>query len=133
MITVLRPDTVDSGRGCGIAFASATSAADMCELLAGLWEASDAAHEVVRDAMRHQAWRHRIGSGFPHDDVAIAGKTGTLGRLRHEVAVVEYPNEVPIAIAVLTSSARAEIHQPAVDIAIGELARLAVRSLRLQL
>lgn len=113
------------------ALASATSAADMCRLLAGLWESSGAAHEVVRDAMRHQAWRHRIGSGFPHDDVLIAGKTGTLGRLRHEVAVVEYPHEVPIAVAVLTSSARAEIHQPAVDLAIGELARLAVRGLRL--
>lgn len=112
------------------ALASATSAADMCTLLAELWNADDDAHRVVRDAMQHQVWRHRIASGFPHDDVVVAGKTGTLGRLRHEVAVIEYPQEVPIAVAVLTTSARASIHQPTVDYAIGELARNAVRGLR---
>jgi len=97
-------------------------------VLALLWD--HARHEHVRSSMRLQAWRHRVGSGFPHDDVAVHGKTGTLGRLRHEAAVVEFPGEHPVAVAVLTKSARPEIHQPRVDATIGEIARVAVTALR---
>ncbi len=84
----------------------------------------------VREAMRRQVWRHRVASGFPHDDVVVAGKTGTLGRLRHEIAVVEIPGEVPVAVSVLTRSLRPESHQPRVDTAIGVIARTAVHPLR---
>lgn len=80
--------------------------------------------------MRLQAWRHRIGSGLPHDDVTVAAKSGTLGRLRQEMAVVKFPGEVPIALAVLTRSLRPEIHQPRVDAAIGAIARAVVHPLR---
>lgn len=113
------------------AYASAASAADLTRVLSLLWAATGAAHALVRDAMAHQAWRHRIGSGFPHDDVPVFGKTGSLGRLRHEVSVVQFPHEHPIAVTVLTRAVRPERHQPRVDAAIGELARRAVTPLRM--
>lgn len=112
------------------AFASSSTAADICRLLTSLWSLTGQAHEVVRHAMAHQAWRHRIGSGFPHDDVTIHAKTGTLGRLRHEAAVITYPDEHPVAVTVLTRAARPERHLPTVDAAIGTLAREAVTPLR---
>lgn len=113
------------------ALASASTAAELCRLLAVLWRRVGPAYDVVRDAMARQAWRHRIASGFPHDDVMVHGKTGTLARMRHEAAVVTYPGEYPVAVAVLTRAARAERHLPSVDAAIGELARVAVTPLRL--
>ncbi len=113
------------------ALASSSTAAEMCRVLALLWSRQDPAHALVRDALAHQAWRHRVGSGFPHDDVVVHGKTGTLGRLRHEAAVVRFPGEHPVAVTVLTRAARAERHLPRVDAAIGELARTAVLPLRM--
>lgn len=113
------------------ALASSSTAADLCQALRVLWSRSGQSHALVRDALAHQAWRHRIGSGFPHDDVAVHGKTGTLGRLRHEAAVVGFPGEHPVAVTVLTQAARAERHLPRVDAAIGELARAAVTPLRM--
>ncbi|MDH2412544.1 class A beta-lactamase-related serine hydrolase [Nocardioides sp. CER19] len=112
------------------ALASAATAAGICRVLDALWRRSGPAYDLVRDAMAHQAWRHRIGSGFPHDDVVVHGKTGTLARLRHEAAVVAFPGEQPVAVTVLTRAARAERHLPRVDAAIGELARIAVGPLR---
>ncbi|GAB94316.1 beta-lactamase class A [Kineosphaera limosa] len=110
------------------ALTSSSTARDLTSMLAQLWTTGYA--EPVRAGMRHQAWRHRVGTGFPHDDVTIAGKTGTLGRLRHEIAVIEYPEETPIAVAIMTRSLRPETHQPRVDAAIGTIARLAVNRLR---
>jgi beta-lactamase class A len=119
-----------STREYDAALASAATARGICGVLEVLWALPGEAYDVVRDAMAHQAWRHRIGSGFPHDDVALAAKTGTLARLRHEAAVVAFPDEHPVAVTVLTRSVRAERHQPRVDAAIGELARIAVSALR---
>jgi beta-lactamase class A len=113
------------------AFASAATAAELGQVLRLLWSRRGPAYDLVRDALAHQAWRHRVGSGFPHDDVALHGKTGTLGRLRHEAAVVGFPHEHPVGVVVLTWAARPERHLPGVDAAIGELARLATRPLRM--
>lgn len=113
------------------AYASSGSAADLTAALRILWRRPGDPYALVRDAMTHQAWRHRIGSGFPHDDVTVHGKTGSLGSLRHEVAVVRFPDEHPVAVTVLTRSVRPERHQPRVDAAIGALARRAVAPLRL--
>lgn len=117
------------------ALASTSTARELTSLLGLLWRGDVApgdggAH--VRRCLRSQVWPHRLRSGFPHDDVAVAGKTGTLGVLRHEVGVVEFPHEVPVAVAVLTRAARPEQHLPAVDAAIGAAAAVAVRSLRLR-
>lgn len=115
------------------ALASAAAPRALTDFLARLWTrrlAPGPCGDLVRDAMTQQIWRHRIASGFPHDDVVVAGKTGTLGVLRHEMAVVAFPDEVPIAVAVLTHSARPELHLPVVDAAIGAAAAAAVHPLR---
>ncbi len=125
------PDRVAYTSQYDSVFASAGCAQDLASVLRILWSRAGEPYSLVRDAMAHQAWRHRIGSGFPHDDVLVWGKTGTLGTLRHEVAVVQYPLEHPVAVAVLTRAARPERHLPRVDTAIGELARRAAAPLRL--
>lgn len=125
------PDHDQSTSQYDPALASASSAAEMCHILATLWQRTSPAHKIVRDAMSRQVWRHRIASGFPHDDVLVAGKTGTLVRLRHEAAVVVFPGEHPVAVTVLTRAVRSERHLPRVDTAIGELARVAVTPLRM--
>ena len=115
------------------ALASSSTARDMTLLLDAVWSGRAGlgpAGDLVREAMTHQVWRHRLASGFPHDDVLVAGKTGTLGTLRHEVGVVTFPGEVPIAVAVFTCSARTERHLPTVDAAVGAVARIAVHQLR---
>lgn len=115
------------------ALATSASARTLTGLLADLWgdRLVPGEHgDVVRGAMTRQVSSHRLRSGLPHDDVDIAGKTGTLGTLRHEVGVVTFPDEVPIAVAVLTRSARPERHLPVVDAAIGAAAAAVVHPLR---
>lgn len=113
--------------------ASATTARDMTRLLAAIWTdyaATPAQCEFMRDVLSQQVWPHRLASGFAYPGATVAGKTGTLGPLRHEVGVVQHRHEPPIAVAVFTQAARADRQLPAVDAAIGAAARLAVASLR---
>ncbi|WP_413768529.1 serine hydrolase [Rhodococcus pyridinivorans] len=115
------------------AYTSATTPAEMTRLLEAVWSGSVLSPEstaFAQQVMRAQIWPHRIASGFPHRGVAIAGKTGTIGIIRNEVAVVEFPGEYPIAVAVFTRAARADPVLPVVDAAIGEAARIAVTELR---
>jgi beta-lactamase class A len=115
------------------ALATSASARTLTGLLADLWGRRVVPGEhgdVVRGAMSQQVWSHRLRSGVPHDDVDVAGKTGTLGTLRHEIGVITFPDEVPIAVAVLTRSARPERHLPVVDAAIGAAAAAVVHPLR---
>lgn len=79
----------------------------------------------MRNVLRLQVWPHRLSSGFPDDDVLVAGQTGTLPPLRSEVGVVELPGG-RIAAAVFTRSHRASFSDPAADAVIGAAARLAV-------
>lgn len=106
---------------------------EMTSLLAALWrdEACSARRaQELREALALQVWPHRLASGFPFDDVRVAGKTGTLPTLRHEAGVVEYPDGGRYAVAVFTRAARTAANQPAADAAIGTAARMAVESLR---
>ncbi|MFI2228444.1 serine hydrolase [Nocardia testacea] len=115
------------------AYTSATTPAEMTRLLAALWRGEVVSAEqtdFARAVMRRQVWPHRIAAGFPHRGVAVAGKTGTIGIIRNEVAVVEFPGEYPVAVAVFTRAARADPALPAVDAAIAEAARIAVTELR---
>ena len=115
------------------AYTTATCAADMNTLLATIWEgraASPHMTETMKTILSQQVWQHRIRSGFPHADVTIAGKTGTIGAVRNEVAVVAFPDEPPIAVSVFTRAARSDLHLPLVDRAIGRVARIAVNALR---
>ncbi|WP_241385750.1 serine hydrolase [Rhodococcus sp. CH91] len=115
------------------AYTSATTPEEMTRLLDAVWSGSVLSPEstaFAQQVMRAQIWPHRIASGFPHRGVAVAGKTGTIGIIRNEVAVVEFPGEYPIAVAVFTRAARADPVLPVVDAAIGEAARIAVTELR---
>ncbi|WP_063130101.1 serine hydrolase [Nocardia fusca] len=115
------------------AYTSATTPEEMTRLLGALWRGevlSGEQTDFARAVMRRQVWPHRIAAGFPHRGVAVAGKTGTIGIIRNEVAVVEFPGEHPVAVAVFTRAARADPALPAVDAAIAEAARIAVTELR---
>jgi beta-lactamase class A len=115
------------------ALASATTAREATRLLQLIWTdqvLSAAMCDFVRSTMRKQAWQQRISSGFPLGVATIAGKTGTLGAIRNEIAVVEYPDEHPVAVAVFTLAARAELSLPTVEAAIGRAARIAVSAVR---
>ncbi|MFD3591651.1 serine hydrolase [Nocardia sp. NPDC058640] len=114
-------------------YASATTPEEMTRFLSKLWSGdvlSAASSEFARTVMRKQVWLHRIAAAFPHRGVLVAGKTGTIGVIRNEVAVIEFPGETPVAVAVFTRAARADPMLPAVDAAIGEAARIAVTELR---
>jgi beta-lactamase class A len=115
------------------ALAGATTARDATCLLDLIWTdrvASRHSCDFIRTTMRKQAWKQRISSGFPLGIATVAGKTGTLGAIRNEVAVVEYPGEYPVAVAVFTHAARSELSLPTVEAAIGQAARVAVNEVR---
>jgi beta-lactamase class A len=106
---------------------------DMTTLLGEIWRdtaAGPGACNDMRRMLRLQLFRHRIASGFPSDDVVVAGKTGTLPSMRNEIAVVEMPDERRYALAIFTRSLRAAGKDPAADAVIGTAARLAVEQLR---
>ncbi|OOL31147.1 beta-lactamase [Rhodococcus rhodochrous] len=115
------------------AYTSATTPEEMTRFLREVWSGrvlSAEQTEFVRAVMRRQIWPHRIASAFPHRGVSVAGKTGTIGVIRNEVAVVEFPHEQPLAVAVFTRAARVDPVLPVVDAAIAEAARIAVTELR---
>jgi beta-lactamase class A len=106
---------------------------DMTRLLAAVWrdEACTPEHgAAIRRILGLQVWPHRLASGFPFDDVHVAGKTGSLPTVRNEVGVVEYPDGGRYAVAVFTRTARTSALLPAADAVIGTAARLAVDALR---
>lgn len=105
---------------------------DMTTLLSHIWRddaASAAGCEEMRRVLRLQVCRHRLGSGFPSDDVRVAGKTGSLLNLRGEIGVVELPDGHRYAVAVFTRSNSAALTNPAADAVIGTTARIAVDQL----
>lgn len=126
-------DVVDEPSVYDPAYTTATSPADITAVLAAIWTDAAAAPRSCRfmqTVLAQQVWPHRIKSGFPARDVVVAGKTGTIGRIRNEAAVVAFPGEVPIAVSVFTRAARADHALPAVDQAIGIAARIAVSAIR---
>lgn len=106
---------------------------DMTRLLAAVWrdEACAPDHDAaIRRLLGLQVWPHRMASGFPFDDVHVAGKTGSLPTVRNEVGVIEYPDGGRYAIAVFTRAASTAATLPPADAVIGTTARIAVDALR---
>ncbi|GIH89759.1 serine hydrolase [Planobispora siamensis] len=102
-------------------------------LLAAIWRDEAASPEScawIRRLMGLQVWPHRLAAGFPYDDVAVSGKTGTLPTVRNEAGVVEYPDGGRYAVAVFTRSYGTAQNQPRADAVIGTSARVAVERLR---
>jgi beta-lactamase class A len=103
-------------------------ARDQTRLLAALWRdaaAGAAGCAEIRRLMRLQVWPHRLAAGFPDAGMTIAGKTGTLPGVRHEIGVVESPSKPTVAIAVLTMSPSPAASMPHLDVLIGSTARIA--------
>lgn len=107
--------------------------AECTRLLQLLWTDGAAAPEACAEARRIlglQIWPHRLSSGFPRDDVTISGKTGTIGIVRNEIGVVEYPDGGRYAVAVFLRCERTAFRQPAADTLIGTVAAALVGALR---
>ncbi|OKJ68724.1 serine hydrolase [Streptomyces sp. CB02460] len=106
---------------------------ELTQLLATIWRDTACTPDhcaSMRRLMGLQVWPHRLASGFPFDDVHVAGKTGSLPTLRGEVGVVQYPDGGRYAIAVFTRTASTAAIVPAADAVIGIAARIAVDTLR---
>jgi beta-lactamase class A len=105
----------------------------MTTLLARIWRdeaASAPACDEMRRVLRLQVCRHRLGSGFPTDDVRVAGKSGSLLNLRGEIGAVELADGHRYAVAVFTRSNSAALSNPLAEAVIGTTARIAVDQLQ---
>ncbi|NEC67756.1 serine hydrolase [Streptomyces sp. SID9727] len=106
---------------------------DLTRLLATIWRDTACTPEhcsSIRRLMGLQVWPHRLASGFPFDDVHVAGKTGSLPTLRGEAGVVEYPDGGRYAVAVFTRTVSTAAILPAADAVIGAAGRIAIDALR---
>ncbi|SDS69989.1 serine hydrolase [Microlunatus soli] len=102
-------------------------------LLAMLWRdeiLDPSACAEIRRILSLQVWPHRLTSGFPDDEISVAGKTGTIGPVRNEVGVVSYPDGGRYAVAVFLRQREIRYHNPVADAAIGQVGRLAIDHLR---
>jgi beta-lactamase class A len=127
------PAAVSAFRALDPATTNSSTPRDMTTLLTRIWQDKAAGPEACHDMrriMRLQVFRHRLASGFPADDVVVAGKTGTLLHLRSEVGVVEMPDQRRYAVAVFTRADRPSRVNSSADAVIGVAARLAVERLR---
>ncbi|OZD05235.1 serine hydrolase [Rhodococcus sp. 06-235-1A] len=123
---------IDSA-GFDPAYTSCTTPRDSNAVLRAIWSGAAASSEqceYMKHVLSQQVWPHRIRSGIPYPDVQVAGKTGTIGPIRNEVAVVSFPGEEPVAVSVFTRAARMDLFLPLVDQAIGSAARIAVTAVR---
>ncbi|MFF4172412.1 serine hydrolase [Streptomyces sp. NPDC001744] len=125
--TVVPPGVYDP------AYKASSTPADIARLLRAIWTGRAASEDrcaFMREVMRRQPWTHRLGSGFPYDDVTVYGKTGTFGALRHEAGVVELADGSAYTAVVFTQAARSDSKLPRADAVIGAAARVAVEELR---
>lgn len=107
--------------------------AESTRLLQLLWTDAAAGRGACAEARRIlglQVWPHRLAAGFPRDDVTISGKTGTIGTVRNEVGVVEYPDGQRIAIGVFLRCQDPAFRQPRADALIGTIAAALAAFLR---
>ncbi|GAA1328034.1 serine hydrolase [Leucobacter albus] len=114
------------------ALTNRTTPREAARLLQLIWNDEAAPAEACAEARRIlglQVWPHRLATGFPRDDVKISGKTGTIGIVRNEIGVVEFPDGTRHAIAVFVRTQRVQSRQPAADRLIGTVARLLSESL----
>ena len=115
-----------------IAFNSSSTARELVVLLAwmlGEGDLSSTMQNFAEEVLSQQAWTHRIPSAFPADGVRFSGKTGTIGPIRGEVSLISIVHETPIAVSVVTRSARVGTNLPNSDLAIGNIARILVNEL----
>ncbi|MEV0382205.1 serine hydrolase [Nonomuraea sp. NPDC050643] len=127
------PDDIARLSALDPARANRSTSREMTTLFGLIWRDEAASGEScawMRAVLNGQVWPHRLASGFPYDDVAVSGKTGTLPTLRCESGVVEYPDGARYAVSVSTRSFSTALNQPRADAVIGTAARMAVDHLR---
>lgn len=129
----VEPDDIARLSALDPARANRSTPREMTTLFGLIWRDEAASAEScawMRTLFNAQVWPHRLASGFPYDDVAVSGKTGTLLTLRCESGVVEYPDGGRYAVSVFTRSFSTALNQPRADAVIGTAARMAVDHLR---
>jgi beta-lactamase class A len=102
------------------------SARAYVDLLEALWTTSAVPAETakgVRQLMRANIHRQRLGPDFASDASIWSSKTGTMLNLRHEVGVVEHEDAGRYAVAALTESSVPASAQPAAEALMGKVAR----------
>jgi len=123
-----RTSALDPGRG------SRTTPREMAELLRGIWTngaGPPAACARVRSLMARQLTRQRIASGFGIGYTVAAKSGGLMGIVRNEVGVVTDPAGAAYAVAIFTRcDPDLPTDLPAIDTAIGRLARRLVNQLQ---
>lgn len=127
------PERVATADALTAELTNRTTPEEAVRLLTLIWRdeaGSSACCAEVRRILALQVWQHRITSGFPEDGVTICGKTGTLGVVRNEIAVVEYPDGGRYAVAVFLRTPHYPGRAPRVDAFIGVIAREFVDALR---
>jgi beta-lactamase class A len=111
-----------------------TTPRDIATMLAAIWRDEVIGAEAcaeVRRILAQQAWPHRLTAGFPHSDIKVSGKTGTLFYTRNEAGVVEFPDGGRYAVGIFLREPTEELRNPDADRVIGTVAALAVDYLRL--
>lgn len=104
-----------------------TTPREATKLLSLIWTDRAAPADACAEARRIlglQVWPHRLSSGFPRDDVKVSGKTGTIGVVRNEIGVVEFPDGKRYAIAVFLRTDELRFRNPDADRLIGKVARI---------
>jgi beta-lactamase class A len=123
------PGRVPSLAACTPARTSRTTPREAATLLRLLWTGAAAGPDACAEARRIlglQIWPHRLSSGFPDIGVRVSGKTGTIGVVRNEVGVVEFPDGRRYAVAVFVRTHRYRPRQPEADALIGTAGQLLV-------
>lgn len=97
------------------------------KLLNLIWKDQAANAEACAEARRIlglQVWSHRLKTGFPSDDIKVSGKTGTIGVVRNEIGVVEFPDGRRHAISVFIRTNEYRMRNPDADLLIGTVGRI---------
>ncbi|MFD2355522.1 serine hydrolase [Nonomuraea ferruginea] len=129
----LDPEDLARMRALDPARTNRSTPRELARLFGLIWHDEAASPEScawMRTVLNLQVWPHRLAAGFPYDDVAVSGKTGTLPTMRGEAGVVEYPDGGRYAVAVITRAFSAALNHPRADAVIGTAARMAVDHLR---
>lgn len=131
-LMVADPDRIATMAVCTPQLTNRSTPRESTRLLQLLWTDQAADPQACAEARRImglQVWSHRLSSGFPRDDLKISGKTGTIGIVRNEIGVVEFPDGRRFAAAVFSRSHRYGYRQPKVDALIGIVAAALVGEL----
>ena len=127
------PDAIRALAWLDPARSNASTPREITTLLAAIWTGRAGPPEAcrfVREAMAQQVSTQRLASGFDQDGVRVAAKSGTLPTVRNECGVISFPDGRSYAAAVFTRTDSVAGAAPAVDAAIGAVARQAVEHLR---